>query len=177
MSLVDDLGDKLEAASNELAALQGRLDRTESLRESLRNADGNLAETSSQVSELAAAAREAQGSLDLTLKALEQATGVMMQLEPAIITSAIQETDTSIKVAIEDNSTRLSGLVSERTQAINQSISENHEVTQHQMREQATKHAERQAKDVKIFKWIGFLTLFALIALVVLAILILINTQ
>ena len=177
MSLVDDLGDKLEVASNELAALQKKLDEIESLEESLRGANGQLSQTSSQVSELTATAREAQESLGLTLKAMERATDVMMQLEPAIIRSAIQEADTSIKVAIEDNSTRLSGLVSERTQAINQSISENHELTQHQMREQAVKHAKRQAKDVKIFKWIGFLTLFTLIALVVLAILIFINTQ
>ena len=177
MSLSDDLGDKLEAASSGLIALRLRLDKVESLEESLRNANGQLSQTSSQVSELSAAAREAQESLGLTLKALERATDVMMRLEPAVITSAIQEADTSTKAAIEDGSTRLFGLMSERTKAINQSISENHEVTRRQMRGQATKHAERQAKDVRAFKWVGSLILVALTALVVLATLTFINTR
>ena len=87
MSLADDLRGKLDAATGELASLQLRLDEIVGLEESLRDANGQLFQTSSRVSELTVSARAAQESLDLTVKALERATAVMMRLEPAVITS------------------------------------------------------------------------------------------
>ena len=193
MSLADDLRDKLEQTTANLANLAQKLDDVESLGESLREASGGLAQTSSGISELAASARAAQESLGATLKALEQVTSAMMRLEPAVITSAIQATDTSIKAAIKDRSKELSLLVSEQSQAISQSIVANREVTQ-QMREKAAHQtavitSAIQATDTSIkaaikdrsielsslFKWIGSLTLFALTALVVLTIYILVK--
>ena len=170
MSLADDLRGKLDSAIGDLANLKVKLYEIESLEESLRDANGQLAQTSSRVSELAASARAAQESLDLTVKALEQATEVMMRLEPAVITAAIQEADTSIKAAIEENSTKLSGIVTERVHEVKQSISTSQEAVQLQVREQEAQHIERHAKDARVFRWISSFTILALVAVVVLGV-------
>ena len=175
MSLADDLRGKLDAAMEGLASLQARLHEIEGLEESLRDANGQLSQTSSRVSELTASARAAQESLGLTVKALERATDVMMRLEPAVITSAIQEADTSIKAAIEDSSTKLTESVSQRAETIGQSINTSQETTRQQMTEQEARQAERHAKDVRVFKWIGSLGLLSLAGLVVLTVLILLS--
>ena len=166
MSLADDLRSKLDEAIGGLETLRARLDEIEGLKESLRDANGQLFETSSHVSELVLSARAAQESLDLTVRALEQAIDVMMRLEPAVITSAIQEADTSIKAAIENSTTKLS-----------ESVNASQESIQQQMAEKETRHTERHAKDARTFKWIGSLAAFALAALVVLAIFTLLSVQ
>ena len=177
MSLADDLRGKLDAAMEDLASLQVRLHEIESLEESLRDANGQLSQTSSRVSELTASARAAQESLGLTVKALERATDVMMRLEPAVITSAIQEADTSIKAAIEDSSTKLTASVSQRAETIERSINTSQETTRQQMTEQEVRQAERHAKDVRAFKWIGALGLLSLAGLILLAVLILLSVR
>ena len=177
MSLADDLRGKLDAAMEDLASLQVRLHEIESLEESLRDANGQLSQTSSRVSELTASARAAQESLDLTVKALERATDVMMRLEPAVITLAIQEADMSIKAAIEDSSTKLTESVSQRAETIEQSISASQETTRQQIMEQESLQAERHAEDARVFKWFGSLVLLSLAGLVVLAVLILLSVR
>ena len=177
MSLADDLRGKLDAAMEDLASLQVRLHEIESLEESLRDANGQLSQTSARVSELTASARAAQESLGLTVKALERATDVMMRLEPAVITSAIQEADTSIKAAIEDSSTKLTESVSQRAETIERSINTSQETTRQQMTEQEVRQAKRHAKDVRAFKWIGALGLLSLAGLILLAVLILLSVR
>ncbi len=177
MSLADDLRGKLDAATGELASLQLRLNEIVGLEESLRDANGQLFQTSSRVSELTVSARAAQESLDLTVKALERATDVMMRLEPAVITSAIQEADTSIKAAIEDSSTKLTESVSQRAEAIEQSINTSQATTRQQVTEQEARQAERHAYDVRVFKWIGAVGLLSIAVLVVLAVLILLSVR
>ncbi len=206
MSLTDDLRGKVEAAADKLVNLAKKLDEIESLEEDLREANSGLVQVSSNISELAGSARVAQESLDATLKSLERATDAMMQLEPGTISSAIQATNTSIKAAVEGSSKDLSELVSKQAQAVTQSVrtnhettrrqlreqaehqaeqaqaitqlvSTNHEATQQQVREQAAQQAERQAKAVKVFKWIGSLLVTLLIVLVILATLTFINIQ
>ena len=177
MSLAEDLRGKLDAARDDLSNLQIRLHEIASLEESLRATSGHLADTSSQVSELVASAREAQKSLGLTVRALEQATEVMMRLEPAVITSAIEESSTATKDTIAENSSNLSAHVSERSQAIEQSILSSQETSRQQLSEQQAEHQARYGKDIRTFKWMGSLTLFGLIALVVLAVMGLIGAQ
>ena len=126
---------------------------------------------------LTASARVAQESLDLTVKALERATDVMMRLEPTVITSAIQEADTSIKAALEDSSTKVTDSVSLRAEAIEQSITASQEATRQQMTEQEARQAERHAKDVGMFKWIGAVGLLSLAGLATLAVLILLSVR
>lgn len=177
MSLTEDLRGKVEAAMGRLVSLAERLDEIESLEQSLREANGGLAQVSANISELAGSARTAHESLDATLKALERAADALVRLDPGTISSAIEATNTSMKVAIADSSKELSGHVSEQAQAITQVVSTNHDATQQQLREQAAQQAERRANDVKVFKWIGSLLLTLLIILVILAVLIFINIQ
>ena len=164
MSLADDLRGKLDEATGRLANLGKRLDEIESLEDSLRQANGGLAQASSDISALAASARAAQESLDATLKALAQATEVMMRLEPAIITSAIETTDMSIRTAIEGSSKEISGLVSDQADAVNRSTSENHRNTQQFIR----RLSQEQSKAVRVSTWIGSLTLIVMVILVIL---------
>ena len=175
MSLADDLRGKLDAAMGDLASLQARLHEIENLEESLRDANGQLSQTSTRVSELTSSARAAQESLGMTVKALERATDVMMRLEPAVITSAIQEADTSIRGAIEDSSANLTESVSKQAETIEQSLNTSQETTRQQMTEQETRQAESHAENVRAFKWIVSLGLLNLAGLVVVAVLILLN--
>ena len=175
MSLAEDLRGKLDAARDDLSNLQSRLHEIASLEESLRATSGHLADTSSQVSELVASAREAQKSLDLTVKALEQATEVMMRLEPAVITSAIEESSKSTKEAMAENSSNLALHVSEQSQAIEQSIVTSQETARQQLSKQQAGHQERYEKDVRTFKWIGSLTIVGLVALVALSVIALLD--
>ena len=75
MSLADDLRGKLDEATGRLAHLGKRLDEIESLEDSLRQANGGLAQASSDISALARIhRRRALGT------ALEEARGCPMNL-------------------------------------------------------------------------------------------------